>query len=80
MVGAVANSPAVVRYQDRCMGQVANQVIQPLELRKRAVPAIMPNHKKGPEHRALHNPEEREKEPGIKTVGDRVESRNDGDI
>ncbi len=80
MVRPVADAPAMERHQNHRMGNVSNQIIEPLVLRERPMAAVMTHHEQRPEHRALCKPKNRVKPPLIDRRCDRIKTRHYAEV
>ena len=63
VMGPVRYSPSVVGYKNGGVDDVANKVVEGSVVGERLVPAVMSDHKEGPEHGALGKPIEGPKPP-----------------
>mmetsp|Transcript_63805 Transcript_63805/g.105326 ORF Transcript_63805/g.105326 Transcript_63805/m.105326 type:complete len:335 (+) Transcript_63805:1648-2652(+) len=82
MMVAVGDPPAVVRHQERRVGDVAHDLVDPRVFGERAMPTIMPHHKEAPPVES-HNipPHELPSEAELKEVWlEMVQQCNDGEI
>jgi hypothetical protein len=77
MVSSVADAPAMKGNKNRCVSQMANEIIEPFVLGKRTVTAVVSYDKQRPEHGTLHQPEHRPEPPGIKKSGHPIEEADD---
>ena len=72
--------PPVVRHQDRRVRDVAHQVVERPVVRERLVPAVVADDEERPEHRALRDPVERPRPPGVNRKRGRGEPSDDGEV
>jgi len=72
--------PPVVRHQDRRVRDVAHQVVERPVVRERLVPAVVADDEERPEHRALRDPVERPRPPGVNRKRGRGEPGDDGKV
>jgi hypothetical protein len=77
MVSSVADAPAMKGNKNRCVSQMANEIIEPFVLGKRTVTAVVSYDKQRPEHGALHQPEHWPNPPRVKKKGHPIEKTND---